>query len=84
MKVQEEDGEEDEAVKTPIKLTACKRCVVWFFACGTEIAAWCCLLMTGITFIMTANNVEMVMRSTVSIGENTSPSLPLSSELMLL
>ena len=66
MKVVEGD-DEDDAEKIPIKLRMCKRGIVFLFACMTEIVAWCWLLVTGITFIMTANNVEMVMRSTVSI-----------------
>ena len=66
MKVVEGD-DEDDAEKIPIKLSMCKRGIVFLFACMTEIVAWCWLLVTGITFIMTANNVEMVMRSTVSI-----------------
>ena len=66
MKVVEGD-DEDDAVKTPIKLNMCKRGVVFLIACMTEIVAWSWLLVTGITFIMTAHNVEMVMRSTVSI-----------------
>ena len=44
-----------------------ERLLIVLLGCGTEVISWSMLLATGVKFIMTATNVEMVMRSTVSI-----------------
>ena len=50
-----------------IEFTKIERLIIALLGCGTEVISWSLLLATGVKFIMTATNVEMVMRSTVSI-----------------
>ena len=50
-----------------IHATSRKRMFVWAFAVLTEIVTWSSILISGVLFILKAESVEMIIRSTVAI-----------------
>jgi len=62
-----ENDNHDMTTLHRIQCPACKRGVIFLFAVLTEMATWSLILCAGILFAFTAESVDLVIRSTVSV-----------------